>query len=67
MPDSADADSEGLYAQGVQQASLRVCAGVLLHQVSFAHPDIKKPYLSGAAEQSLDGLVGAAEARSQKT
>ena len=67
MPDSADADGKGLCAQGVQQASLRVCAGVLLHQGCITHPYVGKPYPSGAAEQPLDGLVTAAEARSQKT
>ena len=66
MPDSADADSEGLCAHGVQPASLRVCQ-CGSHTRFCKHPDVGKPYPSGAAEQSLDGLVTAAEARSQKT
>ena len=50
MAVNADADSKAWCAQGVQQASLRVCASVLFHQASFGHPDIEKIYPSEVAE-----------------
>ena len=65
MAVDADADGKGWCAQGVQEASLWVCSGVLLHQASFVHPDVKKPYPGGAAEQTVDGIGGAS--RSQKS
>ena len=64
MPATADADSKGCVHMECNQL-LCGCA-IVFHTRLVTHPDVEKPYPSGAAEQSLDGLVTAAEAISQK-
>ena len=64
MPATADADSKGWVHMECNQL-LCGCA-IVFHTRLVTHPDVEKPYPSRAAELSLDGLVGAAEARSQK-
>ena len=60
---TADADSKG----GVHMECNELVYGCSYFTRCYRHPDIEKPHPSGATEQSLDGLVRASEARSQKS